>query len=140
MVAGSRSAGALWCHAVRFSPKAVCDDMGVAGLSLWSQDSLLSIASRGSVLSIGSVGSVLSVGSVGSALSCASVGSVLSGLSAGSALSLGSALSVRSRWSMLGAGGDHAVVARTRPSVVALIVVAGGTALAAGLVAARVRG
>ena len=40
-------------------------------MSLWSEDSFLSIASKGSALSIGSVGSFLSVGSIGSFASIA---------------------------------------------------------------------
>jgi hypothetical protein len=113
-------------------------------LSLWSEDSFLSIASRGSVLSIGSAGSVLSigsvgsalsVGSVGSALSAASVGSTLSALSVGSLLSVGSALSARSRWSLLSSGGDHDVQARRLPPLPALRVV-GGAAVALALLTA----
>ena len=113
-------------------------------LSLWSEDSFLSIASTGSVLSIGSAGSVLSIGSVGSALSvgsvgsclsAASVGSTLSAISAGSLLSVGSALSARSRWSLLSSGGDHDVRARRLPPLPALRVV-GGAAVALALLTA----
>jgi hypothetical protein len=117
---------------------------GMGDLSLWSEDSFLSIASTGSVLSIGSAGSVLSigavgsalsVGSVGSALSVASVGSTLSALSAGSLLSFGSALSVRSRWSALSSGGDHDVRARRLPPLPTLSVV-GGAVVALALLTA----
>ncbi|HEY1821443.1 MAG TPA: hypothetical protein VGG83_16075 [Trebonia sp.] len=107
----------------------------MGALSLWSEDSFLSIASTGSVLSIGSAGSVLSIGSVGSALSFASVGSTLSSFSAGSVLSVGSALSARSRWSLLSSGGDHDVLARRVPPIPSLHVV-GGAALALALLAA----
>ena len=112
-------------------------------LSLWSEDSFLSIASTGSVLSIGSAGSVLSIGSVGSALSVGSVGSALSAASVGSTcrvspaslLSVGSALSARSRWSLLSSGGDHDVLARRLPPLPALRVV-GGAAVALALLTA----
>ena len=104
-------------------------------LSLWSEDSFLSIASAGSVLSIGSAGSVLSIGSVGSALSVASVGSTLSAVSVGSILSVGSAMSARSRWSLLSSGGDRDVLARRLPPLPALRVV-GGAAVALALLTA----
>jgi len=104
---------------------------GMGGLSLWSEDSFLSIASRGSILSIGSAGSVLSIGSVGSALSVASVGSTLSAFSGGSVLSVGSALSARSRWSVLSSDGDRDVLRKPpRPAFAA-----GGVTLAVLLMA-----
>jgi hypothetical protein len=62
-----------------------------SSLSLWSEDSFLSVASKGSALSIGSVGSFGSIGSIGCAgcaFSTASVGSIGSAFSAGSAFSV----------------------------------------------------
>jgi hypothetical protein len=79
-------------------------------LSLWSEDSVLSIASSGSVLSIGSVGSAMSIGSIGSfasAFSVASAGSVGSVMSAQSRASL---LSYRTRGAIVGRE-DHAQAA-----------------------------
>jgi hypothetical protein len=78
-------------------------DVAMEGLSLWSEDSFLSIASRGSFLSIGSVGSALSIGSIGSAGSAFSIGS---------AGSLGSVMSAGAKASVLSAGTDGAILGK----------------------------
>ena len=122
-----RAQHTVWGGDRRAGPAWGCDTVAVGDLSLWSEDSFLSIASRGSILSIGSVGSVLSVGSVGSALSVGAVGSTLSACSAGSVLSVASAFSARSRWSLLSSGGHREVLARRLPPALA---VAGAVALA----------
>lgn len=111
--------------------EALVYDSPMEGLSLWSEDSLLSVGCTGSFLSVGSVGSALSIGSIGS---------VGSAFSIGSAGSLGSVLSAGAKTSMLSAGTDGAVLGELEHRLPVIALTSTLLAIIAGLLFRRARG
>jgi hypothetical protein len=100
------------------------------GLSLWSEDSFLSLGCTGSFLSVGSIGSALSIGSVGS---------VGSAFSVGSAGSLGSVLSAGAKASVLSVGTDGAVFGEAEQRLPAVVLTGALLAITAGLLVWRAK-